>query len=141
MTGTRLVISILTATAVLLVLEIVRFLIQKVLSRRLASDGSANIQFMSPFLVNFVFIVMLPCIVYAALYPILPFTSYRSGFFIALFIFGVGVLPAHIRNQNQYKLPNVMAAPSFLLATSSVARFIFLWIRVSNSTLSKGFVM
>ena len=109
MTGTRLVISILTATVVLLVLEIVRFLIQKVLSRRFSSDGSINTQFMSPFLVYFVFIVMLPCIVYAALYPVLPFTSYRSGLFIALFIFGVGVLPAHIRTQNQYKLPNVMA--------------------------------
>ena len=28
--------------------------------------------------------------------------------FIALFIFGVGVLPAHIRGQNQYKLPSVI---------------------------------
>jgi hypothetical protein len=110
MTGTRLVLTIIAATAMLLVLEIVRFLIQKVLSRRSASEGSLNTQFMSPFLVNFVFIVMLPCIVYAALYPVLPFTSYRSGFFIALFIFGVGVLPTHIRNQNQYKLPNVMAS-------------------------------
>jgi hypothetical protein len=110
MTGTRLVLTIIAATAMLLVLEIVRFLIQKVLSRRFASEGSLNTQFMSPFLVNFVFIVMLPCIVYAALYPVLPFTSYRSGFFIALFIFGVGVLPTHIRNQNQYKLPNVMAS-------------------------------
>ena len=108
MTGTRLVFTILTAAAMLLVLEIVRFLIQKVLSRRFDSDSSLNIQFMSPFLVNFVFIVMLPCIVYAALYPVLPFTSYRSGFFIALFIFGVGVLPAHIRSQNQYKLPSVI---------------------------------
>jgi hypothetical protein len=108
MTGTRLVLTILAATATLLVLEIVRFLIQKTLSRRFASDGSLNPQFMSSFLVNFVFIVMLPCIVYAALYPVLPFTSYRSGFFIALFIFGVGVLPAHIRSQNQYKLPNVI---------------------------------
>lgn len=110
MTGTRLVLTIIAATATLLVLEIVRFLIQKVMSRRFASEGSLNPQFMSPFLVNFVFIVMLPCIVYAALYPVLPFTSYRSGFFIALFIFGVGVLPTHIRNQNQYKLPNVIAA-------------------------------
>jgi len=108
MPGTRLVLTILTATATLLVLEIVRFLIQKVLSRRFASDGSLSPQFTSPFLVNFVFIVMLPCIVYAALYPVLPFTSYRSGFFIALFIFGVGVLPAHIRSQNQYKLPSVI---------------------------------
>jgi hypothetical protein len=110
MTGTRLVLTIIAATAMLLVLEIVRFLIQKVLTRRFASEGSLTPQFMSPFLVNFVFIVMLPCIVYAALYPVLPFTSYRSGFFIALFIFGVGVLPTHIRNQNQYKLPNVMAS-------------------------------
>ena len=50
-----------------------------------------------------------PVIIYAALYPILPFTSYRSGFFIALFIFGVGVLPTHIRNFNQFKLPTVTA--------------------------------
>ena len=108
MPGTRLVLTILTATATLLVLESARFLIQKMLSRRFASDGSLSPQFMSPFLVNFVFIVMLPCIVYAALYPVLPFTSYRSGFFIALFIFGVGVLPPHIRSQNQYKLPSVI---------------------------------
>jgi hypothetical protein len=109
MTGTRLVLTILTAAATLLVLEIVRFLIQKALAKRFDTDGSLNIQFMSPFLVNFVFIVMLPCIVYAALYPVLPFTSYRSGFFIALLIFGVGVLPTHIRSQSQYRSPNVMA--------------------------------
>jgi hypothetical protein len=108
MTGTRLIFTILAATATLLILEIVRYIIQKILSRRIDSDGSLAPQFTSPFLVNFVFIVMLPCIVYAALYPILPFTSYRSGFFIALFIFGVGVLPAHIRSQNQYKLPGVI---------------------------------
>jgi hypothetical protein len=108
MTGTRLVLTILAATATLLVLEIARFFIQKGLSQRFDSDGSLNPQFTSPFLVNFVFIVMLPCIVYAALYPVLPFTSYRSGFCIALFIFGVGVLPAHIRSQNQYKLPSVI---------------------------------
>jgi hypothetical protein len=108
MTGTRLVLTILVATATLLVLEVVRFLIQKALSRQFDTDGLLNPQFMSPFLINFVFIVMLPCVVYAALYPVLPFTSYRSGFFIALFIFGVGVLPAHIRSQSQHKLPNVI---------------------------------
>jgi hypothetical protein len=108
MTTSRLVLTIIAATATLLVLEIIRFIIQKLLSRRFDTDSSPNVQFMSPFLVNFVFIVMLPCVVYAALYPVLPFTSYRSGFFIALFIFGVGVLPAHIRSQNQYKLPSVI---------------------------------
>ncbi len=108
MTGTRLLYTILVATATLLVLETVRFLLQRALWRRFESDSAFNLQFTSPFLVNFVFIVMLPCIVYAALYPVLPFTSYRSGFFIALFVFGAGVLPAHIRSQNQYRLPNVI---------------------------------
>jgi hypothetical protein len=108
MTGSRLLLTIVGAGVVLIILEIMRVLILKKLLRRLESIDGIVIQFMSPFLVNFVFMVMLPVIVYAALYPILPFTSYRSGFFIALFVFGVGVLPAHIRSSNQYKLPNAM---------------------------------
>jgi hypothetical protein len=110
MTGSRLILTILVASAVLLVSEALRTLIQKWLAKKHDSDNKILIQFMSPFLTDFAFLVMLPSVVYAALYPVLPFTSYRSGFFIALFVFGVGVLPAHIRNYNQYKLPNVMAS-------------------------------
>lgn len=109
MTSTRLLLAIVGAGLVMLILEIMRVLIQKKLSRQLEADDKIAIQFMSPFLVNFVFMVLLPVIIYAALYPILPFTSYRAGFFIALFIFGVGVLPTHIRNFNQFKLPTVTA--------------------------------
>lgn len=109
MTGTRLILAILAASGALLILEIARFLIAKSLAKHFDSDSNLNIQFISPFLVSFVFLVMLPCVVYAALYPVLPFTSYRSGFFIALFVFGVGVLPTHIRNQNQHHLPAVIA--------------------------------
>jgi hypothetical protein len=110
MTGSRLILTILVASALLLVAETVRILFQKLLAKKYDSDNKVVIQFMSPFLINFAFLVMLPSVVYAALYPVLPFTGYRSGFFIALFVFGVGVLPAHIRNYNQYKLPNVMAS-------------------------------
>ena len=110
MTGSRFLLTILVASALLLITEIVRTLIQKSLAKKYDSDNKVVIQFVSPFLINFAFLVMLPTVIYAALYPVLPFTSYRSGLFIGLFIFGVGVLPAHIRNYNQYKLPNVMAS-------------------------------
>jgi|WetSurMetagenome_2_1015567.scaffolds.fasta_scaffold380268_2 hypothetical protein len=110
MTGPRLILAIVGAAAVLLLLEIVRYFIARSLVDRSDPDSAPNIQFMSPFLVNFVFIVMLPCVVYAALYPVLPFTSFRSGFFIALFVFGVGVLPTHIRNQHQHRLPTLITA-------------------------------
>ncbi len=110
MTTGRLLLTILVAGVMLLILEILRVLIQKPLARKYSPEDRIVVQFTQPFLVNFVFVVMLPVTVYAGFFPVLPFTSYRSGLFIGLFIFGVGVLPMHIRNFNQYKLPGVIAA-------------------------------
>ena len=96
--------TILTSGAVLFILELSRYRIMKSLAKKFDRAEKVQLQFTAPFLLNFVFMVMLPTIVYAALYPILPFTSYRSGFFIALFVFGVGVMPIQIRYNNQYGL-------------------------------------
>ena len=108
MDGGRLLLTIVVAGGILTALEFGRTLIQKRLVRDFGLEQAVEIRFLPPLLVNFIFIVMLPTVVYASLYPILPFTSYRSGFFIALFIFGVGMLPLHVRNYNQYKLSTVM---------------------------------
>jgi hypothetical protein len=114
--GGRLLLAIGVAGGVLFVLELCRVFIQKRIAGKFDLEHAVEIQFLPSLLVNVVFVVMLPAVVYAALYPILPFTSYRSGFFIALFVFGVGLLPYHIRNYNQYKLPTVMT--TFELAWS-----------------------
>lgn len=108
MDGGKLLLTIVVAGGILFALELVRTFIQRRIVKIFALESAVELRFLPPLLVNFIFIVMLPTVVYASLYPILPFTSYRSGFFIALFVFGVGMLPLHVRNYNQYKLSTVM---------------------------------
>lgn len=110
MNTAKLIQSILVAGAALLALEYLRRLLVKALIRRYEIRSAVSTSILSGFLVSFVFSVMLPAVVYSALYPILPFTSYRSGFFIALFVFGVGQLPFAIRSYNQYRLSSALTA-------------------------------
>lgn len=109
----KLLIAAGVAAGLVLILEFLRVRILRRLADRLQISDEIEIQFFQPLLVNLVFVVMLPAIVYAALYPILPFTSYRAGFFIALFIFAVGILPFQIRSYNQYKLSSALTAFEF----------------------------
>jgi hypothetical protein len=106
----KLSLAIGVAGLVLFFLDLIRSIVARNLARKFGIHEEVEIQFLPPLLLNFVFIVMLPAVIYAALYPILPFTSFRSGFFIALFIFAVGVLPVQIRNYNQFKLSTVLTA-------------------------------
>ncbi len=110
MNAQKLILAVAVAGVALLVLEYLRRTISGILIRRFELGETVEIQFLSSFLVNFVLCVMLPAVVYAALYPILPFTSFRSGFFIALFVFGVGQLPLTIRTYNQFRLSSALTA-------------------------------
>jgi hypothetical protein len=110
MYASKLLIAAAVAAGIVIILEFIRVRIMHRLVRHLEIADDVEIQFLQPLLVNLVFIVMLPAIVYAALYPILPFTSYRSGFFIALFVFAVGIIPFQVRHYNQYKLPSALTA-------------------------------
>lgn len=110
MNSQKLILAVAVAGVALLILEYLRRTIAGVLIRRFDLTESVETQFLSSFLINFVLCVMLPAVVYSALYPILPFTSLRSGFFIALFVFGVGQLPLTIRTYNQFRLPSTFVA-------------------------------
>lgn len=109
MFSTRLLISIFVAAALLFLLELLRWFGERLIVRKFGG-GDIEIQFWGPLVINLIFLVMLPAIIYASLYPILPFTSYRAGVFIALFIFAVGVLPVLVRAYNQLKPPTGLAA-------------------------------
>ncbi len=106
----KLLLAIGVAGVLLLVTELARRIILRALVRRLQLGELVEPQFLSSFLVNFVFCVMLPAVVYSALYPILPFTSYRSGFLIGLFVFGVGQLPVTVRTYNMHRLSSVIVS-------------------------------
>lgn len=106
----RLLICISAAGLALLILDYIRVQIIKQFMIKLELTDISEPQFLSSFLVNFVFCVMLPAVVYSALYPILPFTNYLAGIFIALFVFGVGQLPQSIRTYNQYRLSSALSA-------------------------------
>ncbi len=106
----KLLLTAGVAAGILLILELIRVRIMRRMVRHLEIAEEIEIQFFQPLLVNLVFVVMLPAIVYSALYPILPFTSYRSGFFIALFVFAVGVLPNQVRAYNQFRLSSAITA-------------------------------
>lgn len=106
----KLIIAIVISGIALAILEYLRVVFAQRLARRLDLGDSVEIRLLASYLVNFVFCVMLPAVVYSALYPILPFTSFRSGFFIALFVFGVGQLPLTIRAYNQFRLSSALTA-------------------------------
>lgn len=110
MNAQKLIIAVAVAGIALLILEYLRRVISEILIRRFELGETAEIQFLSSFLINFVLCVMLPAVIYSALYPILPFTSFRSGFFIALFVFGVGQLPLTIRTYNLFRLSSALTA-------------------------------
>lgn len=110
MNAQKLILAIVVAGVALLVLEYLRRAFTVMLVRKFSLTEAVEIQFLTSFLINFVFCVMLPAVVYSALYPILPFTSFRSGFFIALFVFGVGQLPLAVRTYNQYRLSSALTA-------------------------------
>ncbi len=106
----KLFLAIVVAGALLLITESIRRIIMRALIRRLQLGEFVETQFLSSFLVNFVFCVMLPAVVYSALYPILPFSSLHSGWFIGLFVFGVGQIPVTVRTYNMYRLPSVIVS-------------------------------
>lgn len=106
----KLIVAIVISGLALAILEYLRVVFAQRLARRLDLGDSVEIRLLASYLVNFVFCVMLPAVVYSALYPILPFTSFRSGFFIALFVFGVGQLPLTIRTYNQFRLSSALTA-------------------------------
>ncbi|MGB5107265.1 MAG: hypothetical protein WBP29_00200 [Candidatus Zixiibacteriota bacterium] len=110
MNAQKLILAIVVAGIALLVLEYLRRTLTVMLVRKFGLAESVDVQFLTSFLINFVFCVMLPAVVYSALYPILPFTSFRSGFFIALFVFGVGQVPLSVRTYNQYRLSSALTA-------------------------------
>ncbi len=110
MNAQKLILAVTAAGIALFVLEYLRRAIAGILIRSFELGETVENQLLSSFLVNFVLCVMLPAVVYAALYPILPFTSLRSGFFIALFVFGVGQLPLTIRTYNQFRLSSALTA-------------------------------
>jgi hypothetical protein len=95
--------AIFTAAAVLTVLELLRWLIERAIVRKFYHDSAIVISFWGPLVIGIIFLVMLPAIIYALLYPVLPFTSYRAGFFVGLFIFAVGVLPVQVRSNSQIR--------------------------------------
>lgn len=106
----RLLTTVGVAAAILLLLELLRWLIEKAIVRRFMPDSDIDTQFWAPFILNLIFMVILPTIVYAALYPVLPFSGHHAGFFIGLFVFGVGILPNQIRSYNQFKLASGLVA-------------------------------
>ena len=106
----KLILTAIVAATLLLILELTRTIVARQVARRITPQKNFSMQFSSHFMLNLVFVVLLPTVIYAALYPILPFTSYRAGFFIALFIFGVGILPHHLRLQSQFGLSSVLAS-------------------------------
>lgn len=110
MNAQKLILAVAVAGIALLILEYLRRTITSILISRFELGEAVENQFLSSFLVNFVLCVMLPAVVYAALYPILPFTSFNSGLFIALFVFGVGQLPLTIRTYNQFRLSSALTA-------------------------------
>lgn len=110
MLSARLLVTIVVAAILLFVLELIRWLAERTIVRKFSTSFEVEIQFWAPLVVNLIFVVLVPAIIYASLYPILPFTSYRVGFFIALFVFGVGTLPVLARAYNQLKPPTGLAA-------------------------------
>lgn len=110
MDASKLLLAVGAALALVVVLDLLRIRLVRYFIRHFKLDAQIEVRFLQPLLVHFVFVVMLPAIVYAALYPILPFTSYRSGFFIALFVFAVGQLPLQVRYYNQYRLSSALTA-------------------------------
>lgn len=110
MNAQKLILAVIFAGLALFILEYLRRAFTVMLVRKFGLLEVVEIQFLSSFMINFVFCVMLPAVVYSALYPILPFTSFRSGFFIALFVFGVGQLPLSVRTYNQFRLSSALTA-------------------------------
>lgn len=110
MNAQKLILAVIFAGLALFILEYLRRAFAVMLVRKFGLTEVVEIQFLSSFMINFVFCVMLPAVIYSALYPILPFTSFRSGFFIALFVFGVGQLPLSVRTYNQFRLSSALTA-------------------------------
>jgi hypothetical protein len=110
MISKELLTAIIYGGLVLIILDLSRCLIERTIVRRLLRRQDLQIVFWPPFVVNLIFMVLIPAAIYSALYPILPFEGHNSGLFIGLFVFGVGVLPASIRNYHQYQLPTALVA-------------------------------
>ena len=110
MYSSLLLITIAIAAVALLLLGGVRYFFEKQIIRRLGIEKEVEMNFVPTLMIDFVFVLLIPAILYAALYPILPFSSFRAGLFMALFIFLAGSLPITMRTFNQFKLPASLLA-------------------------------
>jgi len=63
--------------------------------------------FVSSLIIEFIFFVLMPAVVYDRFYTVLPFSGIRGGISIALFLFMFGMVPLAILLMFRIKLPAV----------------------------------
>ena len=63
--------------------------------------------FVSSLIIEFIFFVLMPAVVYDRFYTVLPFSGIRGGISIALFLFMLGMVPLAILLMFRIKLPAV----------------------------------
>ena len=81
--------------------------------------------FVSSLIIEFIFFVLMPAVVYDRFYTVLPFSGIRGGISIALFLFMFGMVPLAILLMFRIKLPAVymlyMLLGMLLKVTGSLA--------------------
>jgi hypothetical protein len=61
--------------------------------RALGRAGLASNRYADRLLVNVLFFAMMPATIYGWLFPLVPFSGWRAGGLLALFLFALGVAP------------------------------------------------
>jgi hypothetical protein len=83
---TQLILAMLAMLAASTAADLLR-------GRILRQPGERSRQFSDHLLMNLLFFVMSPAMLYAWFYPVVPFSGYRAGLFLALAFFLLAVTP------------------------------------------------
>ena len=107
-----IVFTIALGTAPLIAINIVQLIIEKIIRVNADIKDEYNVRyngvFMVQFLVDVLFFVVIPTLVYYWLYPVLPFVGYKAGIAVGIAAYILGSLPYAIQLSLRIKIPAIL---------------------------------
>lgn len=107
-----IVFTIALGTAPLIAINIVQLIIEKIIRVNADIKDEYNVRyngvFMVQFLVDVLFFVVIPTLVYYWLYPVLPFVGYKAGIAVGIAAYILGSLPYAIQLSLRIRIPAIL---------------------------------
>jgi len=122
-----IIYTIALGTAPLIAINIIQLIVEKLIKINAEIKDEASVRYSGIFVVQFLldvlFFVVIPTLVYFWLYPVFPFVGFKTGVAIGLTAYVLGSLPYAVQLSMRIKIPPILIVTTlfFNLIKLSVA--------------------